>query len=174
MRALASQVMPQREVAAVLARTFQRAQAGARRSSSSTPTGASPITSRGAGDRKGRDRHAARQRLQQHQAERVGPARKHEHVGGGIDFGQRLAVAAAEKHRIGKLPLQRRRAPARRRPRAWCRADRARERPRCSFPPPAGRRSERSAAADRASRLRNVWRGRNSSRIDAARPQLHV
>ena len=48
--------------------------------------------------------------------------------------------AGAEKHRVGIGFLRAARAPARRRPPAWCRADRARERPRRSFPPPAARR----------------------------------
>ena len=34
--------------------------------------------------RKGRDRNTARQRLEQHHAERVGTAREHEHIGGGV------------------------------------------------------------------------------------------
>ena len=61
----------------------------------------------GAGNRKRRNRQAAGQRLEQHQAERIGLAREHEHVGAGIDFRQFLAVPGAEKHRVGKLALQR-------------------------------------------------------------------
>jgi hypothetical protein len=60
------------------------------------------------GDRKRGDGHAAGQRLQQHQAERIGHARENEHVGHRIDVGQRLAEQFAEENRTGKVPLQRR------------------------------------------------------------------
>ena len=67
------------------------------------------------GDRKGGNRQAAGQRLQQHQAKRVGLAGKHEDIGGRVDFGQFLAVPCAQKHGIRIFPLQRRPRPARRR-----------------------------------------------------------
>ena len=60
------------------------------------------------GDRERRHRQAAGERLQQHQAEGVGLARKHEDVGGRVDFGQFLAVPRAEEDGVGIFPLQRR------------------------------------------------------------------
>ena len=62
----------------------------------------------GAGDRKSGNRQAAGQRLEQHQAKRVGLAREHEDVGGRIDLRQFLAVPRAQEHRIRIFPLQRR------------------------------------------------------------------
>ncbi len=53
-----------------------------------------------------RNRHAARQGFEQHQAERVGAAREHEHVGSGINPRQFLAMLAAEKHRVRIGPRQ--------------------------------------------------------------------
>ena len=52
------------------------------------------------GHRKCGHRKAARQRLQQYQAESVGLARKHEHVGGGIGFRQGFALPRAKEHRL--------------------------------------------------------------------------
>ena len=60
------------------------------------------------GDRKGGNRQAAGQRLQQHQAKRVGLAGKYENIGGRVDFGQFLAVPGAQEHGIRIFPLQRR------------------------------------------------------------------
>ena len=67
-----------------------------------------------AGDRKGRDRQAGGQRLEQHDAEGVGEAREDEHVGGGIDPRQILARQGAEEAglRISSLELAAGRAVA--------------------------------------------------------------
>ena len=59
------------------------------------------------GDRKRRNRQAARQRLEQHEAKGVGPTREHEDVGRRIDLRQFLALPGAEEHRIRIFPLQR-------------------------------------------------------------------
>ena len=56
--------------------------------------------------RKGGYRHAAGQSFQQHQTERVGAARKYEHIGGRIDFRQRLASSRADKDRVRKFSRQ--------------------------------------------------------------------
>ena len=58
------------------------------------------------GDRIGRDRHAARQRFELHDAERVGPARKHEHVGAGEIGRQHLLVQQAQELGGGKTAAQ--------------------------------------------------------------------
>ena len=58
------------------------------------------------GDRIGGDRHAARQRLDQHDAEGVGPRREDEHVGAGVDPRQRFAVQRAEEMRVREAPLE--------------------------------------------------------------------
>ena len=50
-------------------------------------------------DREARDRQAARQRLEQNQAERIGAAGKHEHVRARVDAGELLALAGAEEGR---------------------------------------------------------------------------
>src|SRR6202035_2536654 len=47
------------------------------------------------------------ERLQQHQAKSVGPARKNENVGRRIDLGQRLALQRAEEYYIGIFLLHR-------------------------------------------------------------------
>ena len=78
------------------------------KSSFNEPTGAAPITSRGPVTGKRRDRQAAGQRFEQHQPERVGPARKHEDVGGRIGLRQRFALPRAEKHRLRVFSRQRR------------------------------------------------------------------
>src|SRR5690606_30350851 len=54
-----------------------------------------------AGDRIGRNGQAARQRLEHHEAEGVGPARKHEQVGGGIVAGEFLATLRSREDRLG-------------------------------------------------------------------------
>ena len=107
-RAEASQVWPAANSTQACRGMPSASRQAARRSSLSTPTGAAPMTSRGPGDRKRRDRQAAGQRLEQHQAEGVGLAREHEDVGGRIDLGQFLAVPRAEEHRLRIFPLQRR------------------------------------------------------------------
>ena len=66
-----------------------------RRSSFSTPIGLFADHVLRAGHRKGRDRNAAGERLELHDAERVGPARKHEHVGGGEMSGELAVLPAA-------------------------------------------------------------------------------
>ena len=86
----------------------QRARQAARRSSLEHADRRVADHVAGPGHRKRRDRQAARQRLQQHQAEGVGLAREHEDVGGGIDLRQFLAVPRAEKHRFRIVSLQRR------------------------------------------------------------------
>ena len=60
----------------------------------------------GTGHGKGRDRHAARQRLEKNQAEGIGAARKHEDIGGGISLRKLFARARAEKDRIRIGPLE--------------------------------------------------------------------
>ena len=101
--------MPCGKLAAGLRRNCQRGQARAPANRRSTHRPArSPITSRGPVTGKRRDRHAARQRLQQHQAEGVGPAREHEDVGGGVGLRQCLALPRAEKHRLRIFSRQRR------------------------------------------------------------------
>ena len=87
---------------------FSAARQAARKSSFSDADRRCADHVAGTGHRKRRDRQAARQRLQQHQAEGVGPARKHEDVGGGIDLRQFLALPRAEKYRLRIFPLQRR------------------------------------------------------------------
>ena len=62
----------------------------------------------GPGHRKRRNRQAAGERLQQHQAEGIGLARKHEDVGGRIGLRQFFALPRAEKHRLRIFSLQRR------------------------------------------------------------------
>ena len=57
------------------------ASAAARRSSSRTPGDVAPHDVDGPGDRIGRDRRPAGHGLEHHEAERVGTAREHEHVG---------------------------------------------------------------------------------------------
>ena len=59
------------------------------------------------GHRKSGNRQAAGEGLQQHEAERVGPAREHEDVGRRIDLRQCLALPGAEEHRMRIFPLQR-------------------------------------------------------------------
>src|SRR3546814_7390836 len=54
-------------------------------------------------------RSATRQGFQQHEAERIGAARKHEHVGRRIGARERLAVQCAEEHRL-RIRLRQRRA----------------------------------------------------------------
>ena len=157
MRALASQVMPSAKSRQSAREHSSASRQARRKSSSSRPTGACADHVARRGGRKSRDRHAARQRLQQHQAEGVGAAREHEHVGGGVDLGQRLALARAEKHRVG-IGL---RELSARRPIADHELGAGQielEKRLEIFPPPPARRSGRSAAADRA---RARERGRN-------------
>ena len=59
-----------------------------------------------AGDRIGRHRHAAGQRLQLHDAEGVGLAGEHEHVGRRQVPGQHLAFEMSEEHRIREAVAQ--------------------------------------------------------------------
>ena len=56
--------------------------------------------------RERRDRRAAGQRLELHDAERVGETREDEHVGGSDMRGQVLAGLLAEKFCIREAPLQ--------------------------------------------------------------------
>ena len=58
------------------------------------------------GDRKGGDRNAAGQRLELHDAERVGPARKHEDVGRRQMRGQGSVLQQAEKLGVREPPPQ--------------------------------------------------------------------
>jgi len=58
------------------------------------------------GDRIGRDRNAARQCLELHDAERVGAARKHKDVGGGEMGRKNTVVEHAEEFRLGKFALE--------------------------------------------------------------------
>ena len=104
------------------------------------------------GHGKGRDRQAAGERLQQHETERVGLAREHEDVGARIGLRQRLALPRAEEDGVADICAPARRAPARRRRSAWCRADRDRETPRDSSPPRRGRRTGTPGAAGRGRR----------------------
>ena len=171
MRALASQVMRSAKSRHSSREHSSAARQASRKSSSRRPTGASPITSRGAAAGKRRDRHAARQRLQQHQTERVGAAREHEHIGRGVN------LAPVPRHAAS------RETPHRDTPFANC--ARAGPSPTTSFVP--GRSSLRKASTffSTASRptVRKIGRGNSSVRararpeqicIDAARPQLHV
>ena len=59
-----------------------------------------------AGDREGRDRHAAGQRLELHDAEGVGVAWKDEHVGRGNGAGQCPGLSKPEEDGVGKAPPQ--------------------------------------------------------------------
>src|ERR1700733_4418383 len=54
------------------------------------------------GDRKGRDGHAARQRLELHDAKRVCQARKHEYIGCGEMRGKDAVVELPQKLRARK------------------------------------------------------------------------
>ena len=123
-----------------------------------------------AGDRKGRDRQAAGQRLQQHQAERIGLARKHEDVGAGIGLAPAPRPAARRETPPADISAPAPRAPGRRRRSPWCRADRDRETPRDSFPPRPGRRTGIPGAADRDRRCARM----KQPGVDAARPQHDV
>ena len=79
-----------------------------RKSSSSTPTGAAPITSRGPVTGKaatGRPLASASSSTRPNVSVLLG---KYENAGGRVDFGQFLAVPCAEEHRIRIFPLQRR------------------------------------------------------------------
>ena len=107
-------------------------------------------------DRVGGDRRAAGQRLQHHQTERIRPAREHEHIGGGIGAGQRLARQHAGEAHIGK----RRSRPDAVRPvthhQLRSRQIQARGKPRCSSRPPGARHRGRPAAAASSASLRSV------------------
>ena len=78
----------------------------ARRSSWSTPIGWSANHVPRTGDRIGRDRDAASQRFELHDAERVGFARKHEGVRGAQVSGQGLVLQQAEELCLGKAASQ--------------------------------------------------------------------
>ena len=123
----------------------------------------------GTGHGKRRDRQAAGQRLQQNQAKRVGLARKHEDVGGGIGLRQFFALPRARETPLADISAPALRAPARRRRSTWCRADRVRETPRGSFRPRPGRRTENRPRQTEVGGARMKQPG-----IDAARPQHHV
>ena len=91
---------------------------------SSTPTGAIADDIARPRHRKRRDRHAARQRLEQHQPERVGPAREHEDVRRRHRSRPAPRPAARRGTRRPDKPAPARPAPDRRRRSPWCRADR--------------------------------------------------
>ncbi|MNV23592.1 hypothetical protein D3C71_1146130 [compost metagenome] len=55
---------------------------------------------------KRRHGRAASHRLQHHQAERVGQAGKHEHIGRGVERWQRVVLLHAQEDRIGKALFQ--------------------------------------------------------------------
>ena len=107
-RAEACQVWPAANSTQSCREICSAARQAARRSSSRTPTGAAPITSRGPVTGKaatGRPLASASSSTRPNVSVLLG---KHENIGGRIDLGQFLAVPRAEKHGVRIFPLQRR------------------------------------------------------------------
>ena len=121
----------------------------------------------------GRDRHARGERLEHHEAECVGAARKDEHVGGGIKPRELAVLAMAEEMRGGKAALAARRAPAPRRPPPSSPADRA-PRNAARFFSTATRPTQRKIGPGKADIVRRRSAGSNSVAIDAARPRAQI
>ena len=96
----------EREVAACLARKLQRAKAGHTQIlvQHADHTAADDIAWAHHGVR--RNRHAAGERLELNDAERVGPARKYEHVRRCHQTGELSAFAQAEERHIRESPSQ--------------------------------------------------------------------
>src|SRR5206468_1830337 len=106
---LARAVFPravEREFAAGIAGNLQRVHAGAAEVLVQNPDGALADHVLRTGDRKGGDRNPARQRLELHDAERVGAAREYEDVRCREVRGQDAIVQRAEKFRLRKTTLE--------------------------------------------------------------------
>ena len=96
-----------------------------------------------------RDRRSARHRLEQHEPERIGAARKHENVGLPVVPGELLAASWCRRTPRPGTAARAPPAPDRRRRPTWCPAGRARGTPRCSSRRPRARRTGRPAARAR-------------------------
>ncbi len=107
-RALFSQERCQRKIPAGLARHVERADAGAAQIAIQRADRMIGDHVERTGDRERRNRRAAGQRFELHDAERVGEAREHEHVGGGQMRRQILALLLAEEFRFRIFLRQRR------------------------------------------------------------------